>query len=562
MTNKVPNAPINRRKMLQSVGALTAALAIPKSLTNQAGSIGLSEGINPPAGSDRPRRPMALPTLATIVLNRAAYGPRPGVFDANTFLAFPGATDSERLINFIDWQLNPDSIDDSICDTHITAANLVTLTKSLTQLWADHYESPNGERILPLQEVITATFIRGMYSQRQLFEIITAFWHNHFSIYAWDYQYASATWVHYDRDVIRAHALGNFRAMLGAVATSPAMLYYLNNNINQAGGPNENWAREVFELHTLGAENYLGTQAQSNVPGYPLNPIGFVDPDIFEATRCFTGWRVNDGDYPLQTSTGEFYYHEPWHDHFQKFVLGQFLPANSGPMEDGLKVLDMLAAHPGTARFISRKLCRRLISDDPPQSVVNAAAAEFSANINAPDQIKRVLRVILLSDAFQNTFGDKIKQPSEAALSMLRAINADFFPSQEFIWNYEAMGQPMFEHRSPDGYSDLKESWSNTTSFLKRWQIALSITENTFTGISTDIVSQMPGSYTTANAIVDFWIERIVGRPLTSEAQRSRLVDFMRGPYSAGFTLTPSYISNVLPRLTALILMSPDFQLR
>ncbi len=557
--NDHPN--INRRQVLQSLGALSTVLAVPNFLTSQTA---LDEH-QPPhlrTAQNYTHSPQTLPPLAAIVLNRTAYGPRPGTFDAATFNSFPGATDSARLANFIDWQLNPETIDDNLCDSRLAAANLSTLTKSLIQLWADHHESPNGERTLPVREVIAATLIRSVYSQRQLFEVITAFWHNHFNVYAWDFEYASSTWVYYDRDVIRANAFGNFRAMLGAVATSPAMLYYLNNNINQAGGPNENWAREVFELHTMGAENYLGTQAQSAVPGYPTAPIGFVDPDIFEATRCFTGWRVNDGDYPLQTSTGEFYYHEPWHDHFQKTVLGQFFAANSAPMADGIKVLDMLAAHPGTARFISRKLCRRLIGDDPPLSVVNAAAAEFSAHINSPDQIKRVLRVILLSDAFQNTFGEKLKQPQEAAISMLRGINADFTPSQEFIWNYEAMGQPMFEHRSPDGYPDVKEAWSNTTSFLKRWQIALSITENTFSGISTDIVSQMPGTYTTANAIVDFWIERLLGRPLSAAAQRTRLVDFMRGPYSAGFGLPASYIQGVLPRMTALILMCPDFQYR
>jgi uncharacterized protein (DUF1800 family) len=504
----------------------------------------------------------SLPALSVIALNRTAYGPQPGSFDVNMFNSFPGASDSEKLAAFVEWQLNPNAIDDSGCNNRIAAAGLTTLNKSLTQLWHDHHEIANADRTLPVEDVRAATLLRAVYSRRQLYEVLVNFWHNHFSIYAWDYAYASATWAQYDRDVIRANALGNFRQMLEAVATSPAMLFYLDNYINQSGGPNENWAREVFELHTMGAENYLGVMQQNEVPGYPDTPEGYVDADVYEATRCFTGWRVNDGQWPLPTDTGEFLYYDLWHDRFQKTVLGSFMTANGAAMSDGRHVLDLLALHPGTARFIARKLCCRLICDDPPQAVVDAAAAEFAANPGAPDQIKRVVRVILLSNEFATTWGEKIKQPFEAAVSMLRAINTSFTPSNEFFWIYDDMQQPLFEHRPPDGYPDKRSSWTNTTALLSRWQMALSLTENWIDQANANIVSQMPGTIVTANAIVDFWIMRILGRPLSSAAQRVRIVDFMRGAYAATFALSAAYITDRLPRMVALILMCPDFNYR
>ena len=556
MDYKQKTSSVARRNFLKAALTGVAAAALPSAPVLAAAT---ARAIDLASSAQSGPTP---PALGGIALNRAAFGPKPGVFDLNTFNNQPGANDTQRLASFIEWQLNPGAINDSDCDARLAAANLPTLKKSLTQLWTDHYKTSGGNRTQPVQETSQATWIRGVYSQRQLFEVLVNFWHNHFSVYAWDYGFASATWVHYDRDVIRAHALGNFRALLEAVATSPAMLFYLNNYANQAGGPNENWARELFELHTMGAENYLGVGLQTDVPGYPAAPVAYVDADVYETTRCFTGWRVNDGEYPLNTSTGEFLYYDSWHDRFQKTVLGHFIPPDGAPMANGRTVLDLLVAHPGTARFIARKLCRRLIGDNPPQAVVDAAAAEFAANINASDQIKRVVRVILNSPEFANTWGDKIKQPFEAALSLLRASNANFSPSNSFTYLYEAMGQPLFSHHSPDGYADVKSAWTNTSSMLKRWQMAMSLTENTITSISTDLNAQTPSNLHSANALVDFWIERILTRPLSNPAQRTRMVDFMRGPYAASFDLPASHIVSHLPRMVALILMSPDFQYR
>ncbi len=549
---------LDRRGALKALGlASVAVLSAPV-----ADVVAKSSELSKTAEKTRPQMDLPKPPLSVIALSRMAYGTKPGSFDFGTFNSFSGSTAEEKLTNFVNWQLAPQSIDDTDCNNRIAAANLPTLTKSLTQLWNDHRKISNADRTQPVREVRSAAFIRATYSRRQLFEVVVNFWHNHFNIYAWDYAYASATWAHYDRDVIRANAFGNFRQILGAVATSPAMLFYLDNYLNNAGGPNENWAREVFELHTMGSENYLGVAEQNTVPGYPDAPIGYVDADVYEATRCFTGWRVNDGIWPLTTNTGEFLYYDQWHDRFQKTVLGQFIPANGAPLSDGNTVLDLLAYHPGTARFISRKLCRRFISDDPPQEVVDAAAAEFLAHKSSPDQIKRVLRVILLSDAFRNTWGEKIRRPFEVTVSMLRATNAEFTPSNDFYWTYDDMNQALYEHRPPDGYADVKDAWTNSTSMLKRWQMALSFTEGYVDYTTMNLASQMPTSVNTANSITDYWINRILGRPMFSSEQRDRVVDFMRGPYAANAVLNSTFITERLQRMVALLLIAPDFQYR
>lgn len=280
---------LSRREALK-VSTIAAAAAAGFPLASALAEAGSSHSQQQLVPGELP-----LPALSVIALNRIAYGPRPGEFDTGTFNGQLGTTDFEKLTSFVDWQLNPLAISDTTCDAKLAAANLPALNKTLTQQWTDYLNTPNADRTRPVQDVITAAFLRAVYSRRQLLEVLVGFWHDHFNIYAWDYSYASATWAHYDRDVIRANALGNFRQLLQAVATSPAMLFYLDNYINQAGGPNENWARELFELHAMGAENYLGVAEQASVPGYPDAPIGYVDADVYEATRCFTGWRVNDG---------------------------------------------------------------------------------------------------------------------------------------------------------------------------------------------------------------------------------------------------------------------------
>ncbi len=590
-----PVSPMTRRRALKVGAATVAASAVAASLPALFIRQTVQAQEEPPPhdpGTALPEsHPAALiapeavtpPPLGVIALTRLCFGPRPGVLDFGTFAAQPGATDAERLASFVDWQLNLTD-EGADCTNRLNAAGLSTLNQSLTQLWAAS-NNPNYQWGRPVREVRAATFIRAIYSQRQLYELLVDFWHNHFNIYAWD-GYANATWPHWDREVIRRHALGNFRQMLEAVATHPAMLFYLDNYINQVAGFNENWARELCELHTLGSENYLGVRNPMTVNTIPFpgggnfpadTPVaeGYVDNDVYEIARCFTGWRVKDGWWPVQEDTGEFLYYDSWHDKANKFVLGRYFPntqANEA-MRDGRDALDLLAYHPGTARFLCRKLIRRFITDHPPQSLVDSAAAVFIAQRFAPDQIKQVLRHILLSPEFQSTWAQKIKRPFEAAVSALRACNADVNPTKDgFFWHYDDGGQELFSWRPPNGYPDLKSAWLSSTYLLARWQFVISAIEgwidhwenNTSIDlVRINIVGQTPGAYgATATQLVDYWINRILGRPMSNPANRTRIIDFLRGPYSPNTGLSQSHVNDYLPRAVALILMSPDFQWR
>jgi uncharacterized protein (DUF1800 family) len=503
----------------------------------------------------------APPSAAVVALNRMGFGPRPGDIDAFNAL---GATDPARLTAYVDQQLAPAGIDDSACDARITAAGFSTLGKSQAQLWLDHVESGVGwsERMRPFFEIERMAFLRGVHSKRQLVEVLADFWHNHFNVYGYDY-WCGPLWVHYDRDVIRGNQLGNFREMLEAVAKSPCMLYYLDNYTSSSAGPNENWSRELIELHTLGAENYLGIMRQTEVPlDGEGRPLGYVDDDVFETTRCFTGWTF-DWD------TGLFEYRGDWHDHFQKTVLGSFLPVNQGPLKDGQDVLDAVAFHPGTARHIARKLCRRFISDDPPQNVVDDAAAVFEATSDQPDQLAQVVRTILLADEFLTTWGEKIKRPFEVAVSAMRAGGVEFSfrldesETDSFFWRYDQAGQPLFSWRAPNGYSDVKEDWQSATPRVHLWRLCnwLVDVEDDADNFLVDVVDQTPGDVRSANELVDFWIDRVLGRPMPS-AERAELVEFMAQGHNPNNDLPVASDWDTRERIrsmVALIWMSPSF---
>jgi uncharacterized protein (DUF1800 family) len=357
--------------------------------------------------------------------------------------------------------------------------------------------------------------------------------------------------------------LGNFRTLLESVANSPAMLYYLDNVSNTSGGPNENFARELFEIHTLGAMNYLGSLGKPD--GVPKDeegrPIGYLDTDVYGATRAFTGWRINP-------DTGEFFFDTQVHDKYSKTVLGVVMGDFLG-IDDGKTVLDLLANHRGTARHIATKLCRRLISDDPPQAVVDAATAVFYAQRNAPDQLAQVVRTILLSTEFRTTWGQKIKRPFEYAVSLLRAAEADFGPDNSFFWLYERCGQPLFQWQPPNGFPDHKEDWSSTMPMLQRWRLCNWLIDGWRYGgdgpnkddLRISLNAQMPAEYTTAESIVDFWALRILGRPLPPE-ERGPIVDFMAYGHSPSSGLPAEDIADRLRFMVGLIFMAPSFQWR
>ncbi len=569
---------MNRRDFLKLMGAFAgASVVVTACAPEQVPGPDPTRVVEPPVNPTGVPPDPALPPVALgiIALSRMAYGARPG--DLDLFNAL-GATDDERLRNYVAQQLNPDSIDDSDFEKRYAAAGFETLHKTQDELYFDHIASnpynSNDDAYWdwyskPAYELVDATFLRAVYSKKQLVEVLADFWHNHFNVYFWQDDGVPML-ASYNRDVLRAHMLGNFRQMLEAVATHPSMLYYLNQNNSSDAGPNENFARELFELHTLGAENYLGV-LDPNLVQKDANgiAIGYVDNDVYESARALTGWRVDDDIYEYEDGvekTGRFLYYKPWHDRFNKLILGRYIPADQEDMKDGRDVLDLLAYHPGTARFISRKLARRFISDNPPDSVVEAAASVFMANLTAPDQLKRVVETILLSPEFKQTWGAKIKRPIEAAISMMRAVNTDFTKLPGGIaWMCGMMGQAMFERRPPDGYPDVKEAWANTMSMLYRWNFAVGITENWLSEeeqqriIRTDIVAQTPAELRTAESLADFWIPRILNRPMT-DADRQAVITVMAQDYGTQDELPQDHIDYVLPAMVEVILMSPDFQ--
>jgi uncharacterized protein (DUF1800 family) len=518
------------------------------------------------------------PSLAVIALTRAGYGFTPESLEAFSKL---GRTPADQFRYYVDQQLHPLQINDHICDDKLSNLKLATMTKSLPQLWADHAmeanrirkdqkegkadaEEMNQKKVrqLPAVEVEMATWTRAVYSERQLAEVLAEFWHDHFNVFAYEGN-PSSVFTHYDRDVIRPHVFGNFRELLESVASSPAMLFYLDNFVNQSANPNENYARELFELHTLGAENYLGTGDRKKVPGF-LNeqPIGYVDGDVYEAARCFTGWKVDTGKNSKETGT--FSYVDSSHDRFQKIILGHSIPELQPPMKDGKKVLDILADHMGTARYVSRKLCRRLVSDQPSEKLVQGAAKLFHDHRKAKDQISQVVRFILLSPEFASTWGEKIKRPFESTVSLLRALSADFTPSEKFLNNYNRSGHRRFQWKTPDGYPDFKEKWASTTAWLDKWRLSNQLLHEKIDGIEIDL-SRFNNKGLSPKQLAESWSQHLLGYPM-QPAALSEVVDLLtHGPggreLSGEAALSQGLQERLVPAV-ALIAMSPQFQWR
>ncbi|MCG8460392.1 MAG: DUF1800 domain-containing protein, partial [Holophagales bacterium] len=408
----------------------------------------------------------------------------------------------------------------------------------------------------------------------QLYELLVGFWHDHFNVFADDTPFGPM-WMHTDRDAIRPHALGNFRQMLEAVAKTPAMLFYLDNVFNSFEDANENYARELLELHTLGSEHYFGSMDPADVPtGAGGQPLGYTESDVVEAARCLSGWTVETGWVHWEfAETGEFHYYAPWHDHGSKQVVGLALPAGQGPMQDGLDLFDHLASHPGTAAHIAGKLCRKLIGDTPPQEVIDAAAATFLANVSAPDQIAQTARTILLHPSFLGTWGDKVKRPFEISVSMFRGAGLDLAFTVEdmldgitgwFHWEYWQTGQPLFAWSTPDGYPDTKIAWNTTSPRVMTWRLAnmlFSIWDDAADYYYFDLRSMTPAGVRSARELVGYWGGRILGRPLPA-AEEQILIAFMAQAEDPDADLpigTDWETADRLRAMVALIFMSPSF---
>ena len=417
--------------------------------------------------------------------------------------------------------------------------------------------------------------------------MLVNFWHDHFNVLGTDFS-VGPVFVHYDRDVIRANAKGNFRTMLEGVAQSTAMLYYLDNINNSRSGPNENFARELLELHTLGAENYLGFMDPFQVPPCPEDPaypIGYTDIDVYETSAAFTGWSAKNGHWQFPTENdGTFVYRQSWHDAGPKFLLGMLIYPEQPALKDGRDVLDRLASHPRVAKFICKKLIRRFISDTPKQALIDSAAAIFRANWQAPDQIERVMRHLLNSDDFINSFGQKNRRPFDAAVAAMRTLGGDWTirldhgRSNDFMWLYGFTGHAPYNWPAPNGYPDTGLAWSGSNSFAMTWRVLGWLTETRDSDVPlhpiVDITrANVPVANWTANNLVTWWCTRLLGYQ-PEAARKQALVAFMAqngDPNTYVITDTNTWQGSDLKRhynherlrgLVALILMTPEFMSR
>lgn len=375
-----------------------------------------------------------------------------------------------------------------------------------------------AERVRPSDEVIAASLTRAVHAPAQLREVMTQFWHDHFNVHSQKDEFVAVFYPSYDA-MLRDNALGNFRTLLGAVAKSPSMLVYLNNAESSASPANENFARELLELHTLGAGNYLNEHYDrwSEVPGAKDGLAeGYIDQDVYEVARAFTGWTVGDGRYVAEGQvtplTGRFAYVEGWHDPYQKRVLGVEMDPNRAPLADGEQVLDILASHPGTARFICTKLARRLVADVPNSALIDQLTEQFLATTDAPDQIAGLVRTIVADPSF-TTPATKLRRPFEYLAALYRSTGAEVAsPENAFHWNLSRAGWRQHTFPPPTGHPDTLDDWNTGALLLRYVDYAVSAHEDWFGVTTTRLSSQVPTEVTTLGELMDYWAMRLHGQ--------------------------------------------------
>jgi uncharacterized protein (DUF1800 family) len=523
------------------------------------------------------RKPLGEDQKILHVLNRLGFGARPGDVEK---------VKSVGLQKYIEQQLNPASINDSALEAKLKRFEILDMSTAeifakypnpgalLRQLEGGRRnaqnQAQNNNQMPPaeqemtdadrkarqeklrelyqkydlrpanqiMQQQLSARVLRGVYSERQLQEVMTDFWANHFNVFAGK---AAVRWYipSYERDVIRKNALGSFKDLLVGTAQHPAMLFYLDNfqsvspnanagnnrggvlqravqngqlnerqrerlrargltdaeidqrfarakqmaNNRQQRGINENYARELMELHTLGVEG------------------GYTQKDIVEVAKAFTGWTIADprgyrraaanmiterennaldrlqrtAGVPEDIESGEFYFNQNWHEKGEKIVLGQ--KVNEGGMKDGLKVIDILVKHPSTAKFIARKLAVKFVSDKPSEALVTRVAQAFQ---KSEGDIKTTLRALFNDPEFfaPENYRAKIKTPFELAISAIRAIGAETNSSPALLALINKMGEIPYGYQAPTGYGDTAEDWVNTGALLERMNFAVALASN------------------------------------------------------------------------------------
>jgi uncharacterized protein (DUF1800 family) len=453
-----------RRKFLK-VGASGIALAATAGCGQMPREFRQLLALVSPGGG--PFQPPAAETIDPIIhaLNRTGFGARPGDYQRVRKLA---KSPEAAAAAYLEEQLHPENIQDE--DAEYAARRFETLQEPPGELF--EYQPD-----LLHNELMRATVTRAVLSERQLFEVMAQFWSDHFNI---DPSKGDCKWLKIvdDRDVIRKHALGKFPDMLRASALSPAMLWYLDGHVNRrakpADKPNENYARELLELHTLGVHG------------------GYTQADVMEVARCLTGWTVRSMGTPPYFQIGKVEFDPAQHDFGSKIILGQTLPSTSLASSKELldqcgrheldRVLQIVVAHPATARHLSTKLCRHFIADNPPAEIVTKVADTFS---KSEGDIRQTLRALFQTDEFLLTRGNKFKRPFTFVASALRATGARTDCGMEIVDYLKRMGHAPFNYPTPEGYPDQASPWMGT--LLWRWNFAVALSQNNIKGTRTDL---------------------------------------------------------------------------
>lgn len=388
---------------------------------------------------------------------------------------------------YLEYHLNFEAIDDS------QMTNILLPYPSISQ---DAYNLNLFYSATAVNDLIDATIMRSIFSNRQLYEKMVEFWTDHFNIDVNKVSYFKSV---DDRTVIRQYAMSTFPQLLSASAHSPAMLVYLDNNASTAANPNQNYARELMELHTLGVNG------------------GYTQQDVIEVARCFSGWTYYNNS--TLTNYGTFRFDPTRHDNGTKTVLGTTIPSGGG-QQDGETVINILANHPSTAQFISTKMAKFLLQYSPPQSLIDKVAATYTAT---GGDIRSMIRVIL-NHGSVDIAPLKFKRPYHLMCSILRGLNATISsPSTLRNVQLAAMGHKPFNWSPPDGYPDTLEFWSGL--LLPRWNFAFSLLNGNISGCLVD-TNILLGGLTTAQPIANK-INQILYSGFMPYVEVSDLVNYM-----------------------------------
>ena len=531
----------------------------------------------------------AAPSFERLALNRVTFGAR---------------EDDVRRVKDIGWkawveeQLTPPDGDEERVAAHIKSRSmhiayavqlpagnspgwpavderraLTYLDADLPQIWemvakTEISIAPNERRRIQ-QELAAATWIRHTHARYQLREFMADFWNTHFNIGRQEDIYGAASLAYFDAHVTRPRVFGNFRDLLEAVAGSAAMLRYLNNAASGSVKPTENYVRELLELHTLGARVYRGVDAPGDMGtvtagAFKVN-AGFTDQDIVQAARAFSGWTVEqgqDGPKGKLPFTGRFVFNPVQHS----ANAGQFMGVDLTRAKDiaqGRMILDIVAAHPATAQFVCEKLCRRIFGDAPPPAVIARAAAAWTANRGKPDQIKHVLRAVLLGPEV-GAAASKVRRPYERLIALFRTTSMTVHAYDGASDALGDLGDGMFAWPTPDGRPDHDAHWLAKPANLQYWNLMFHLLDHP--AFNTSFTDQTPPEVLASpSGVVEHWVGKMVGYTLRPAGMKALMDDVQqegRGFMAAYRTKGAANIENALRRLVVLIATSPEFAMR